>query len=246
MGKVKLFFKSMFSEWGSGLSGPPSIPLAILALYTSVPALRIAYGTGAVILGFFSAYRVWRGEYDRAERELARHTRPQIVPEVLACFWDVSKLEGTNVLQTYIYAFIGLVNLTDVDTLIKQYELEVSWQGNEGDSVAGVNDSAFLGGKIRYPGQPVIPGSRHEDGVTLTPISTISSSINQQTPLKKGLHVTGGIAIPINLTHMGAYETFSASMILKVTDSFDGIHSSDLVSGFVRYGEFTPTRRQHP
>jgi hypothetical protein len=179
--------------------------------------------------------------------DLARHTRPQIVPEVLACFWDVSRLEGTNKLQTYIYVFVGLVNLTDVGTLIKNYELEVSWEGNDdndGGSASGFNDPDFRGGTIQYPGQPVLPSSRQEDGVTLTPISTISSFINQQTPLRKGLHVTGGIAIPINITHMGAYETFSATMILRVTDSFNGVHSSNLVSGFVRYGEFTPARRQ--
>jgi len=67
MGKIGKFFSGMFSEWGSGLSGPASVPFVVLALFTSGTVQKTAYASLAIILGFVSAYRIWLKEHDRAE-----------------------------------------------------------------------------------------------------------------------------------------------------------------------------------
>jgi hypothetical protein len=73
MGRVGQFFRAMFSEWWSGLSGPSSVPFAVASLWVSSPVQRVLYGSLAVILLLFSAYRIWskqRDWTDKAESEL--------------------------------------------------------------------------------------------------------------------------------------------------------------------------------
>ena len=67
MWKLRLFFKSMFSEPGSGLSGPASVPFTVLALVAANSVQKITYAGLAIILGGFSAYRIWLQEHNRAE-----------------------------------------------------------------------------------------------------------------------------------------------------------------------------------
>jgi hypothetical protein len=67
MGKIGQFFKSMFSEVGSGLSGPASVPFAIFALFAAGKALKVAYGLMAIILWLVSAYQIWSKEHDKGE-----------------------------------------------------------------------------------------------------------------------------------------------------------------------------------
>lgn len=66
MGRVNLFFKSMFSELGSGLSGPASVPFAVASLWVSSPIQRMLYGALAGIFLLVSAYRIWAKENTRA------------------------------------------------------------------------------------------------------------------------------------------------------------------------------------
>jgi hypothetical protein len=86
MKNVGLFFKSMFWEWGSGLSGPASVPLAILALFASGAVQKAAYGVSAVLLGLFSTYRVWLKEHLELEGARARNQRPDIDGEIIEAF----------------------------------------------------------------------------------------------------------------------------------------------------------------
>ena len=64
------FFRIMFSEWASGMSGPASVPLAMLALFVKEDIQRFSFASLALILGFVSAYRIWLKEHLRAEKEL--------------------------------------------------------------------------------------------------------------------------------------------------------------------------------
>jgi hypothetical protein len=66
MGKLREFFGIMFSEWGSGLSGPASVPFTVLALFSPNSVQKIAYASLAVLLGLFSSYRIWLRENHRA------------------------------------------------------------------------------------------------------------------------------------------------------------------------------------
>lgn len=73
MGKLGLFFKSMFSEWVSGLTGPASILFAVVSLWATSPAQRFLYGSMAGLLLFVSAYRIWARENEQkkaAEAEI--------------------------------------------------------------------------------------------------------------------------------------------------------------------------------
>ncbi len=86
MAQLSKFFGRMFSEWGSALSGPASVPFAVLALFASSTAQRLAYGVLAVILAFVSAYRIWAKEYERAETADKKYNdeRPHVVFAVRA------------------------------------------------------------------------------------------------------------------------------------------------------------------
>jgi len=68
MANPSKFFGIMFSEWGSGLSGPASVPFAVFALFATGAAQKSAYGILAIILGFFSAYRIWGKENEKREK----------------------------------------------------------------------------------------------------------------------------------------------------------------------------------
>jgi len=67
MWKLRLFLKSMFSEPGSGISGPASVPFTFLALFATNPIQKIAYAGLALLLAGFSAYRIWLTEHNRAD-----------------------------------------------------------------------------------------------------------------------------------------------------------------------------------
>jgi hypothetical protein len=72
MGKLRLFFGSMFSELGSGLSGPASVPFAVLALFAPSAVQKAAYAILAAILVFVSAYRIWLKEYNQKLAEILK------------------------------------------------------------------------------------------------------------------------------------------------------------------------------
>ena len=91
MGRPGKFFSIMFSEWASGLSGPASVPFAVLALFATGAVLKFAYGLLAIMLGFFSAYRIWLKEND--ETEIARRE----VAELKAKYFDERPVLGLNI-----------------------------------------------------------------------------------------------------------------------------------------------------
>lgn len=72
----------MFSEWGSGLSGPASVPFAILALFASGAVQKAAYAVLATLLALFSAYRIWIKEHLELEKEKAKNQKPELHGEI--------------------------------------------------------------------------------------------------------------------------------------------------------------------
>jgi hypothetical protein len=46
------------------------VPFAVFALYASQASQKIAYGLLAVLLGFYSAYRIWSQEHEKGESAL--------------------------------------------------------------------------------------------------------------------------------------------------------------------------------
>jgi hypothetical protein len=87
MGRFRRFLAAMFSELGSGLSGPASVPFAVASLWVSSHLQRLIYGSLAGILFLFSAYRIWATQEEKTsnlELQLATlkkthfDTRPQL------------------------------------------------------------------------------------------------------------------------------------------------------------------------
>lgn len=146
---IRKFFGNMFSEWGSGLSGPTSVPLAIFALFASNAALKFAFGAMAIVLGFVSAYRIWHREYLRAEAEIDKHKRPDIRGEAIIAFWDSPTDPNTGYrYRSRYYVKLRLVNHADVACTISEYRmLSVALDGKETISMPGVD---FISGVIRH------------------------------------------------------------------------------------------------
>ena len=111
MGRLRLFFKSMFSELGSGLSGPASVPFAIASLWVSSHIQRILYGSLAGILLLVSAYRIWARENSRAETAEKKweDQTPRLGLEVNSSEGENTWLEYNNPFTLYIKLLTGRV-----------------------------------------------------------------------------------------------------------------------------------------
>ena len=58
------------------MSGPATVPLAILALYVSSHALRALYGALAVLCAGYTSYKIWLNERTALDAERAKNRRP--------------------------------------------------------------------------------------------------------------------------------------------------------------------------
>jgi hypothetical protein len=67
------FLQAIWGDWGARMSGPPTIPLAIAALFVSNHVLRILYACLAVICGFYTAFAIWLKERNKYEHEVSTH-----------------------------------------------------------------------------------------------------------------------------------------------------------------------------
>jgi hypothetical protein len=68
------------------LSGPASVPFAVLALFASNTIQKAAYGVLAVLLALFSAYRIWLKEHTELEKEKAKNLKPLLDGEILDAY----------------------------------------------------------------------------------------------------------------------------------------------------------------
>jgi hypothetical protein len=71
MQKLGQFLHAIWADWGARMSGPPTIPLAILALFVSNHTLRVLYAILAVGCGFYTAFAVWLKERTKYEHEVS-------------------------------------------------------------------------------------------------------------------------------------------------------------------------------
>jgi hypothetical protein len=122
MERVRLFFKSMFSELGSGLSGPASVPFAIASLWVTSQIQRVLYGSLAGILLMLSAYRIWVKQNARAEKAEAElvnlkgqyfDEQPKLSMEILCTEGMKTWMEMGDPVQFYLRHLSGRV-ATDV------------------------------------------------------------------------------------------------------------------------------------
>jgi len=73
MRRLGQFLQAIWDDWGTRMSGPPTIPLAVLAFFVSNHVLRILYASLAVSCGFYTAFAIWLKERKKYEDEVTAH-----------------------------------------------------------------------------------------------------------------------------------------------------------------------------
>jgi hypothetical protein len=152
MDKVRLFFASMFSEWGSGLSGPASVPFVILALFAPSAVQKAAYGVLAVLLGLFSAYRIWLKEHLALEGEKAKNQNPQLRGEIDQVFiGNTVDTDGQEPIEgSVILIWLKAWNTVQMPEFsIYKYDLAVTIDGPAGPvTFAGIQGEWTINMKV--------------------------------------------------------------------------------------------------
>jgi hypothetical protein len=82
--KLKKFFLAVFSNWLSGMSGSLTVPFTVFYLLVPSVAYKSIFGSLAILAAIVTCYSVWSTEYDRAEREVSKNERPEIIGEVVS------------------------------------------------------------------------------------------------------------------------------------------------------------------
>jgi hypothetical protein len=78
MRRLAQFFRAFAGDWLALMSGPPAVPLAVLALYVSNQWLKTLFATLAILCGFVASFRIWAKERTRVEEEVAKRGRPEL------------------------------------------------------------------------------------------------------------------------------------------------------------------------
>jgi hypothetical protein len=182
----------------------------------------------AALFVAIGAYLAWSAERDKWEEEKAKNQKPLLTIELIAAFFDVSKIQGTQNLQVHIYTYLRVANLRDPCTLIKDGSLTLVVGGVEytgkGDDVCKSGNWLGHNTKFRLGGEK-IGGVLSE---TFTPVRRLTSDINWEHPLVRGVHRDGIVVFTfqnqmdwegenphiMNATHIR----------LSLTDTFDQRH----------------------
>lgn len=82
--KLKKFLLAIFSNWFSGMSGGLTVPFTIFSFLVPSMTYKSIFGALAILSAVVTCYSVWSTEYDRAEREVAKNGRPEIIGEVVS------------------------------------------------------------------------------------------------------------------------------------------------------------------
>jgi hypothetical protein len=78
------FFRAIYSEWGSGVTGSLSAPFAVAALVTESRWLKYSFGAFALALVIASVYQVWRREHltlEEVRQKFKSLPRLRLTPE---------------------------------------------------------------------------------------------------------------------------------------------------------------------
>lgn len=122
----------------AGTLGITSVALAVVLFAVSivehvrdknVPAYVFIYL--AAICFAVGAYMAWSAEADKLDEERAKNQKPLLKVELIAAFFDVSKVPGTQDAQVHVYAYLRVANLNDAPTLIKSGVLRMVVGGVE-------------------------------------------------------------------------------------------------------------------
>jgi len=65
--RLTTYIRAFFSDWGTLMVGPASVPFTALALWSTQRTNQLLWGSFAIVCGFYGSYRVWRKERLRRE-----------------------------------------------------------------------------------------------------------------------------------------------------------------------------------
>jgi hypothetical protein len=211
----------------SGLSGPLSVPFAIAALRTTSQVQRILYAVLAFLAAWFAAYRIWLREYNRAETELQRNALPELKIELLAIFWDVSKIGNTNDLQIHVHAYLRVTNVREPETIIKGTKLSLSVLDHQYSVANDPPDRTinFMAHNTQFRVGKDYPDTYGIEFETLSGVRPLLPQRGKREPLTRGMPVEG--LVSYSIPRMQTRSTESSDLPVKdvtitLVDSFDG------------------------
>lgn len=217
---VRNFFKAWFSDWLALMSGAPTVPLAVLALYVSSTPFRILYGSLAVACAVLTSYRIWlkerkalEGEQDKNQfpRIDAKFTRIQIVPRLGTVPLGAAINQQAFVSDYDIFAEVFLVNQSQVACTIQRYEGTAQVNGHD----LKIGQEAELG---RHDLVFDLPnGSVRRDEMLFLPASL------DRVALQRGIGYRGWLRF--ELAGLRNTDKDQVQFGLTIVDSFDRKHS---------------------
>jgi hypothetical protein len=78
MRRLVQFVHAFSQDWLALMSGPPTVPLTLLAFFVSNNLLKILFASLAVVCAFVASFRVWAKEHAMVEDEIAKRGRPEL------------------------------------------------------------------------------------------------------------------------------------------------------------------------
>lgn len=84
------YLEAFFSNWMTGLSGPASVPLAVLAVYEPSVSLKFIFGAFAIAAGVSASYQVWLGERRELLAALGDLEGARRVPRPLELYAEIA------------------------------------------------------------------------------------------------------------------------------------------------------------
>jgi hypothetical protein len=217
---VKQFLKAWVSDWLTLMSGAPTVPLALLALYVSSKPYRLLYGTLALFCAAFTSYRIWFKERlaleaERAKNRLprieAKFTRLQIMPRLNTIPIEAARNPNLIYAADYdVLAEVYLTNLSEIACTVQRYEASALLDGHGLDitQVESLRDYELFFDRANGGGR------REALASLLTALEGVA--------LNKGIGYRGWLRFEL----LGARNTEieRVEFRLVLVDSFDGRH----------------------
>ena len=237
------FFKFVKAAGYIGLS---SVGLAIVLLAISIDEHLKDKNVSAYVLVLaaalsfaFGAYRAWANEHKAYTDEVEKNTKPLLRIELKGSFFDISPVPEKQTLDLLIrvYAYLKVTNLNSPETIIKDGTLEMTVGGVRYKGIG--DDKSIKGNAIEHISDFRIGGEVTTTDVmgknTLSPLIRLTSNLNANRPLKRGITQEGFIVYSfgnakIDWDHENPYVMPVTDLVLTLRDSFDGVHSLEAKS----------------
>jgi hypothetical protein len=191
-------------------------------------------GVGVLSL-LVSSYRAWATEHEAYLNEVAKSSKPSLKIEMPGSFYDISRIPNTNKIQLHVCAYLKVTNLTAPETLIKDGYLVMTVGGIQYKGLG--DDKGVKGNSLEHITDFKIGGETTNQDVfgknTLSPFKRLPA-LNADSPLKRGITQEGFFVFTftdqsINWNHEDTYYLPVSDFALTLRDSFDGIHTLDVM-----------------